>query len=82
MAYRGDMRGKFWWFLVGIGVGSAVALLYAPRSGRDTRRHLTRSVEEAGDYLTEHGQDIIDKGRAFVEEAADLVERGRKFARA
>jgi gas vesicle protein len=81
MAYRGDMSGKFWWFLAGIGAGSVVALLWAPRSGRETRRYISRSVEGAGEYLTEHGQEIMDKGREFAGEAAHLVARGRKLAR-
>ena len=81
MACRGDMSGEFWWFLAGIGAGSVVALLCAPRSGRETRRHISRSVEGAGDYLTEHAQEIVDKGREFVGEAAHLVARGRKLAR-
>jgi hypothetical protein len=38
-------------------------------------------VEGAGDYLAEHGQEIVDKGREFVGEAAHLVARGRKLAR-
>lgn len=81
MAYRGDLGGKFLWFMVGIGAGAVVALLYAPLSGRETRRYITRRAEKAGDYLTEQGQEILDRGREFVEEAADLVEKGRKFAR-
>jgi len=81
MACCGDMSGKFCWFLAGIAAGSVVALLFAPRSGRETRRYISKSVEGAGDYLTEHGQEIVDKGREFVGEAADLVARGRKLAR-
>lgn len=82
MACRGDMEGKFVWFLVGIGIGASVALLYAPRTGRDTRRYLSRRAEEAGDYITEQGQEILDRGGEFLKEVAALVERGRKLTRA
>jgi gas vesicle protein len=77
MACRGDFGARFTWFLLGIGVGSVVALLYAPSSGRETRRLITKRAEEAGDFITE---EIIDRGKEFVEDATKLVEKTRKLA--
>jgi len=32
------------WFLVGAAVGASVALLYAPQSGKDTRRLIAKKT--------------------------------------
>lgn len=81
-----DQKGeKFVWLLAGLGLGAGIALLFAPQSGRETRRRLTRMAEDSRDRLTESGQEILDKskqvierGKAVVDEALDFVERGRR----
>ncbi|MFN0165818.1 MAG: YtxH domain-containing protein [Bryobacteraceae bacterium] len=74
------------WFLVGFAVGGAVALLYAPQSGRKTRAIIGRKTEEASEFLGDTGREFLEKskdlyerGREIAEEAAELVERGRKL---
>ena len=76
------------WFLVGAAVGAAVALLYAPQSGRDTRRLIAKKTEEGRDILADsskevldRGKELFDKGRELADEAADIFERGRKLVR-
>ena len=74
------------WFLTGAALGAAVALLYAPQTGEETRRLLGKKTREGADVLSETGRDMIDKGRDMFErgrkmadEAADMFERGRKL---
>jgi gas vesicle protein len=74
------------WFLVGAAVGAAVALLYAPQSGADTRRLIVRKTEEGREALADSGKDILDRGkelfdrgRELADEAAEIFDRGRKL---
>ena len=68
-------------FLLGASVGSIVALLYAPRSGRETRDEISRRTNEGREYF----ERKIDEGRQFVEdgrrrasnEVTSLVERSK-----
>ena len=76
------------WFLTGAFVGAAAAILYAPQSGRETRKFLSEktqqsreAVETAGQDIAEASKDMFDRGRKLVDEAADLFERGRKLVR-
>jgi gas vesicle protein len=78
--------GNFVWFFAGAAVGAAIALLYAPQSGKDTRRLIekkTRASREAimdtSRDLAEKGRDLAEKGRRVAEDAADLIERGRRL---
>lgn len=77
---------KFLWLLTGLGLGAGIALLFAPKTGRDTRRYLARLAEEGRDRVAESGQDVLDKGKevlkrgkSVVDEAMDFMERGRRL---
>jgi gas vesicle protein len=73
------------WFLAGAAAGAAVALLYAPQSGRQSRKFIRKSAESGRETLAGAGKDILDRGREYydqgrkiAEEAGELFERGRK----
>jgi len=81
-----DNGSKAIWFLTGAAIGAAIALLYAPQSGRDTRRFIRKKTEagrealaEAGKEIADRGKEYYDKGRQLAEEAGELLERGRKI---
>ena len=83
---RNDTSDRILWMLAGVGLGAGLALLFAPQSGRDTRRYLARVAEDGRDQLAETGHDalekgkhVIERGKAVVDEALDFVERGRRI---
>ncbi len=59
-------------FIAGIGVGAAVALLFAPRSGDETREILSGKVEEGKRYVKEGAQELRDR-------VSETAERGKKI---
>ncbi len=70
----GDNVGaKISYFLVGLGIGSLIGILFAPRSGEETREYLTQKAEEGREYARE-------KARELRERAEDLLERGKEVA--
>ena len=44
------------WFLAGLGVGAVVGILYAPKSGRETREDLANSAREGTEYVRAKSQ--------------------------
>src|ERR1017187_8373114 len=74
------------WFLPGPVIGATVAILYALKSGKDTRRLLSRTgrrgkeaLEDTGKDIADAGRDMFERGRKLVDDAADLFDRGRKL---
>jgi gas vesicle protein len=64
-------------FLLGAVAGAAVALLYAPATGRETRELLSERAREGRERATEaaaKGREIINQSR---ETLATAIERGR-----
>ena len=80
------------YFLLGLGVGVAVGIVFAPTSGEETRGRIRSKALEGGDYLKrrtedlrESATDIVDKGRNAVrsqrEQLNAAVEAGRQAYR-
>jgi gas vesicle protein len=65
-------------FALGALAGAAVALLYAPASGEETRRRLAERAREGRDQaesLAREGREFIQRQR---ENLSNAVERGRE----
>ena len=56
---------SFLWFLAGLGIGAIAGVLYAPRSGDETRQALRSRAEEGREF-------VRDRARQAREQAADL----------
>jgi gas vesicle protein len=83
-----DNTSKLVWFFAGAAIGSAIALLYAPTSGDETRRRIGEAasrgrerLNESGRDLVEKGKEIFDRGRQMADEASELFESGRKLVK-
>ncbi len=85
----GDNTGsKVSYFLVGLGVGALLGILFAPKSGEETREFLAKKAEEGKEYaqrkareLRERAEDILERGKAAAsrekESLTAAVEAGR-----
>jgi gas vesicle protein len=62
---------SFVWFLAGLGVGALVGVLYAPRSGDETRDVIRSKAQEGSDRARQ-------QARKAREQASEWVDRGRE----
>jgi gas vesicle protein len=81
-------EGKLAWFLMGAAVGAACAILYAPKSGKETRNLITEKANEAREAVSdtskewyERGRDVLDRGKQVVDDASSLFDRARGLTR-
>ena len=68
-------------FMVGALTGAALAILFAPRSGRETRELLGEKLREGADQGREVRDRVVAKGRRMVEEAEEFVDRQKDAVR-
>lgn len=65
-------------FLLGGLTGAALALLYAPRSGRETREMLGERLRETADRGREMREEVVARGRQAVDQASGYIDRQRQ----
>jgi len=67
-------------FLAGLGIGAVIALLFAPRSGKETRDLIVQKAEEGREFvktkteeIRKQAEDAVEKGRDLVSKQKDLL---------
>jgi gas vesicle protein len=69
-------------FILGGLIGAALGVLYAPKSGKETRQDIKRFSEDVADKVKDLGEDFTEKGRKVYEEGKDkineVLEAGKK----
>jgi gas vesicle protein len=65
-----------------LGVGALVGILYAPKSGRETREDIANGARESTEYLRHRTRQAAAEVSALVdkskEQVGEYVERGRE----
>jgi len=80
------------YFLLGMGIGTAVGMLFAPKAGAETRNYLETKVRDTGDalkcegqYLGDRAMETIERGeqsvRGQVKKLSDAVDAGKQAFR-
>ena len=65
-------------FVAGAAVGAAVALLFAPASGTETRAYVNRRARDARDravHAAEHGREVFNRQRENITTALDRARQ-------
>ena len=65
-------------FLLGALSGAALAILFAPRSGRETREILGEKLRETADRSRRLGEQALEKGREAADDASGYLDRQRE----
>lgn len=79
-----DDNGKITYFLAGLGIGALIGILFAPRSGEETRDYISKRATEGRDYVARRGREVREQAGEYVakgkETAADYIAKGKEAA--
>lgn len=65
------------WFLAGLGLGALVGVLYAPKSGKETRDTIIQSAGESREYLSSRSQEFKGQVDGWVKKGKETVGRSK-----
>src|SRR5580700_10103127 len=76
--------GGFGWFLAGLGIGALVGVLYAPKSGKETRDDLVAGALEARDKGVQYYSQGKDQAQQYYQQGKEAVgqyvDKGKEVA--
>jgi gas vesicle protein len=72
-----DDDNKFSYFFLGLGLGVAAGLLFAPKSGPETRDLLRSKADEGKEYLKRRTAEVRDQASDAIERSKSTVTRQR-----
>jgi gas vesicle protein len=72
-----NVGSKVTYFLVGLGVGALVGILFAPKSGEDTREYLAKKADEGRDFAQKKAKELRERADDLIERSKDAASRGK-----
>jgi gas vesicle protein len=66
-----EEENKLSYFFLGLGIGVAAGVLFAPKSGPETRELIRNKANEGADYVKRRSQE-------FREQASDALDKGKQ----
>jgi gas vesicle protein len=73
---------SFVWFLAGLGIGAVVGVLYAPRSGEETREVLLSKAQEGRERVRSQARRAREQAGDWMDRSRDVVSQQKENLRA
>ena len=69
---------KVSYFLAGLGIGALVGILFAPKSGEETREYLTSKADEGRDYAQRKARELRERAEDLIERSKETMDRQKE----
>lgn len=73
---------SFVWFLAGLGLGALAGVLYAPRSGSETREVIRARAEEGREYVKNRAREAREQASVWADRGREVVNQQKDQFRA
>ena len=73
-----DSSNGILWFLAGLGVGAALGVLYAPKSGRETREQLLNAADEGKQAVRERARQYREQAQGWYDKGVETVAQQKE----
>ncbi|HVN06625.1 MAG TPA: YtxH domain-containing protein [Bryobacteraceae bacterium] len=65
-------------FLLGLGVGIGIGMLFAPKSGADTRQLIKEKTGDGADFLKQRSTELRDSAGDLINKGKDALNRQKE----
>jgi gas vesicle protein len=70
-----NVGSKVSYFLVGLGVGALVGVLFAPKSGDETREFLANKADQGKEFAQRKARELRERADELIERSKDVAVR-------
>ena len=68
-----NVGAKVSYFIVGLGIGALVGILFAPKSGDETRELLSKKATEGREYAQKKARELRERAEDLIERSKDIM---------
>jgi gas vesicle protein len=72
-----NVGSKVSFFLVGVGIGALLGVLFAPKSGEETREFLGKRADDGREFAQKKARELRDRADELIERGKDVAARKR-----
>jgi gas vesicle protein len=72
-----NVGSKVSFFLVGIGIGALLGVLFAPKSGDETREYLGKRADDGREFAQRKARELRDRADELIERGKDVASKKR-----
>lgn len=76
--------GGFGWFLAGLGIGALIGVLYAPKSGKETRDDIVAGALDAREKANQYYNQGVEQAQQYYQQGKETVgqyvQQGKEVA--
>ena len=65
-------------FLVGLGIGALVGILFAPKSGQETREYLSDRADDGREYAQKKARELRERAEDLIERSKEIMSRQKE----
>ena len=76
-----DNGGGILWFLAGLGIGAALGILYAPKTGEETRQQILDAAEQGRGAMRERARQARDQAGTWADKGRDYLNSQKEQLR-
>lgn len=69
------------WFLAGLGIGAAIGILYAPKTGEETRQQIREAAEQGREAVKERARQARDSAGTWADKGRDYLNSQKEQIR-
>jgi gas vesicle protein len=73
-----NSSSKVSYFLVGLGLGALLGILFAPKSGEETREYLLDQADKGKEYAQRKARELRERAEEVVESSREAINRQRE----
>src|ERR1700734_444642 len=78
MGENSGAGSKVSFFLAGLGIGALVGILFAPKSGDETREYLTSKADEGRDYAQRKARELRERAEDLIQRSKEIMDRQKE----
>ncbi len=73
-----NVGSKVSYFLVGLGVGALMGVLFAPKSGEDMREYLAKRADDGREFAQKKAKELRERADELIERGKDVASKKRE----